>query len=195
MTKIGLVRHGSTSWNKEGRAQGSSDIPLDEEGRTEAGRLAERLSMEDWEFLYSSNLLRARQTAEIIGGRMGGLQVQLDPRLREAGGGQIEGTTEEERVLRWGKDWRKLDLGLEKADSIIARGLPCIEEIAERHENKNILIVSHGSFIRHLLLELLPNASTEWGLKNTSLTTIVQTKDGWDCDLYNCTRHLDGEKV
>lgn len=195
MTRIGIVRHGSTAWNKEGRAQGSADIPLDENGRAEAGKLAERLSTENWDLIYASNLLRAKQTAEIIGEKIGGLQVQLDPRLREASGGQIEGTTEEERIEKWGKGWRELDLGLESADSVIARGLPCIEEIVGQHENKNILIVSHGSFIRSLLLELLDNASTKWDLKNTSLTTIAKTKSGWDCELYNCTRHLDGEKV
>ncbi|HEX7063854.1 MAG TPA: histidine phosphatase family protein, partial [Bacillales bacterium] len=179
MTRIGIVRHGSTAWNKEGRAQGSADIPLDENGRAEAGKLAERLSTENWDFIYSSNLLRAKQTAEIIGGKIGGLQVRLDSRLREAGGGQIEGTTEEERIEKWGKGWRDLNLGLESADSVIARGLPCIEEIAKQHENKNILIVSHGSFIRSLLLELIDNASTKWDLKNTSLTTIAKTKSGW----------------
>ncbi|HEU5141141.1 MAG TPA: histidine phosphatase family protein [Bacillales bacterium] len=194
MTRIGIIRHGSTPWNKEGRAQGSSDIPLDETGRAEAGKLADRLSTESWDVIYSSNLLRAKQTAEIVGEKVG-RQIQLDPRLREAGGGQIEGTTEEERVLKWGKDWRELDLGLEKAESVITRGLSFVEEIVAQHENKKILIVSHGSFIRHLLLELLPNASTEWHLKNTSLTTLFKTGNGWGCELYNCTRHLDGEGV
>jgi probable phosphoglycerate mutase len=66
MTKIGIIRHGTTAWNKEGRAQGNSDIPLDNEGLYQALALGKRLSNENWDFIYSSNLLRAKQTAEIV---------------------------------------------------------------------------------------------------------------------------------
>ena len=94
MTTIGIIRHGSTLWNKEGRAQGSSDIPLDEEGLLEAIKLAERLKAENWNVLYSSDLLRAKQTTEIIGNPIENIPIYFDNRLREVGGGHIEGTTE-----------------------------------------------------------------------------------------------------
>ncbi|WP_337019427.1 histidine phosphatase family protein, partial [Oceanobacillus massiliensis] len=71
MTEIGLIRHGSTAWNKERRAQGSSDIPLDEEGLMQAKLVAERLSAEKWDVMYSSDLSRARQTAEAIADKTG----------------------------------------------------------------------------------------------------------------------------
>lgn len=140
MTKIGIIRHGSTPWNKEGRAQGSSDISLDQAGLSEAYKLAERLRKENWDFIYSSDLLRAKQTAEIIGEKIPNIPLYLEPRLREAGGGQIEGTTEEERVLKWGQNWRELDLGIESADSVITRGLSVIEEIASSTRNVNIFL-------------------------------------------------------
>ncbi len=54
MTRIGFVRHGSTVWNKERRAQGSSDIPLDQDGLAEAQKLAKRLSAEKWDAIYTS---------------------------------------------------------------------------------------------------------------------------------------------
>lgn len=113
MTTIGLIRHGSTAWNKEGRAQGHTDNPLDAEGVQQAVLLAERLSTEQWDYLYSSDLLRARQTAEVIATRLGMEIAGLVPGIREMNAGQIEGTTEQDRVERWGSEWKKLDLGLE----------------------------------------------------------------------------------
>lgn len=191
MTRIGLVRHGSTPWNKEGRAQGSADIPLDEKGRAGAEKLGARLAEEDWDFIYASPLLRAKQTAEIIGEKIGGKPIQLDPRLREAGGGQIEGTTEAERIAKWGDNWRELDLGLEQADSVVKRVLPFLKEVTTQYPNKKILIVSHGGVIKHLLKKIVPHASSEEPLKNTSLTRLIWTVEGWDCELFNCTQHLE----
>ncbi|MCM3734379.1 histidine phosphatase family protein [Bacillus cytotoxicus] len=191
MTRIGIIRHGSTPWNKEGRAQGSSDISLDQAGIADAYKLAERLRKENWDVIYSSDLLRAKQTAEIIGEKLPNIPLNLETRLREAGGGQIEGTTEEERISKWGENWRELDLGIESADRVIARGLSVIEEVVSKHENMNILIVSHGAFIRHVLKELVPHLHMAESPKNTSLTKLIQLENGWDSELYNCTVHLD----
>ncbi len=190
MTKIGIIRHGSTPWNKGGRAQGNSDIQLNEEGLSGAHQLAERLRTEEWDIVYSSNLLRAQQTAEIIADKIR-IKIHLDSRLREVGGGLIEGTTEEERVLKWGGKWRELDLGIESDDSVIARGLSLIEEVSNKHINQNILIVSHGSFIKQILKVLVPHFNIEESLSNASFTSLVKYENGWDCDLYNCTKHLN----
>jgi probable phosphoglycerate mutase len=190
VTRIGIIRHGTTAWNKEGRAQGSSDIPIDQEGLAQALALGKRLSEETWDYIYSSSLLRAKQTAEIVGEQTGLINIYYDARLREIGGGQIEGTTEKERVLKWGKNWRELDLGIESEISGTSRALSFIEEVANKHSNKNILIVSHGSLIRHLLKGLIPNVNTDEHLKNTSLTRLKQTSNIWDCELYNCTIHI-----
>lgn len=189
MIEIGIVRHGSTAWNKEGRAQGNSDIPLDNDGLAEAGKLAERLSGENWDFIYSSNLLRASQTAEVIGNRIGSDSIHLEPRLREVGGGQIEGTTNKERIEKWGTNWGELDLGIERPDKVIERGLAFIDEIVQKHEDKRVLIVSHGSFIKHLLKELVPHIE-ESSLRNCSLTKLQKSAEKWELELHNCTRHL-----
>jgi probable phosphoglycerate mutase len=195
MTRIGIIRHGTTAWNKEGRAQGSSDIPLDIEGLSQARALGVRLSKENWDVVYSSNLLRAKQTAEIVGEHFGIDNIIFDARLREIGGGQIEGTTEEERVLKWGKSWRELDLGIESQEVGTSRALSFIEDVANKHINKNILVVSHGSLIRHLLKGLLPHVNTAEHLKNTSLTRIIKTNNTWDCELYNCTIHINEDSI
>ena len=72
MTTIGFVRHGVTAWNKEGRAQGSSDIPLDDEGIEMAEHVAKRLAEEQWDVIYTSPLIRAKKTAEIIAAEKAG---------------------------------------------------------------------------------------------------------------------------
>ncbi|MCR8845918.1 histidine phosphatase family protein [Paenibacillus sp. SC116] len=193
MTRIGIIRHGSTEWNKEGRAQGSSDIPLNESGVAEARQLANRLSKEQWDVIYTSPLSRARTTAEAIASEMNDVDVLLDDRLREVNGGLIEGTTEEERVAKWGADWRELDLGLEPKDQVFTRILSFVQEVTDKHAGQNVLLVSHGSFIRHLFEVLLPTYKAETRLKNTSVSNIAwsDVDDTWQCELYNCTVHVD----
>ncbi|WP_067729639.1 histidine phosphatase family protein [Oceanobacillus damuensis] len=189
MTKIGIVRHGVTHWNIEGRAQGSSDIPLNEEGLMQAERVAERLSKEEWDIVYTSDLTRAHQTAKAIAEKMD-IPLRLDSRLRELGGGLIEGTTEAERVSKWGTDWRELDLKMETEASVIERGKTFIDEITGKHTGERILIVSHGAFLKRLINVVVPHFTIEESLKNTSFTSLVMADRQWDCDLYNCTAHL-----
>ncbi|MGM0835377.1 MAG: histidine phosphatase family protein [Bacillota bacterium] len=191
MTKFGFIRHGSTSWNKERRAQGSSDIPLDQDGINDAKKLAARLSSENWDYIYSSNLSRAKQTAEIVAEKLDVPALILDTRLREVSGGLIEGTTEAERVEKWGADWRSMDMGIEKVESVLERGLACLNDIHQKHQESNILIVSHGSFIRHLLRKLTPGVDLESHLQNTSITTLTIADNIWNCEAYNCVKHLD----
>lgn len=190
MTRIGFIRHGMTNWNREKRAQGHSDIPLDEIGLQEAEKLAERIGEENWDLIYSSDLLRAQQTAEAIGKR-NDIPIYLETRLRERSGGQIEGTTEEERLVKWGADWREFELGMETADSVIKRGSSFLDEVVRNHPDENILIVTHGAFIKYLLTALIPQ-SKEAGesILNTSLTCLVKTNDSWEPELLNCTKHL-----
>ncbi|MBE1555441.1 histidine phosphatase family protein [Sporosarcina limicola] len=190
MTTIGFVRHGITAWNKEGRAQGHSDIPLDEEGIAMAERIAERLSDEQWDIIYTSPLIRASKTAEIIAERKPGIDLVGDNRLREFCGGLIEGTTESERVGKWGFAWRNLDLGFEPDDEILSRGINFIEEVKKTHPGKRILVVSHGGFIGRLIGSLVPKGDLTWDLGNTSLT-IIELRDKENlCRLFNCTEHL-----
>ncbi|MDN4607815.1 histidine phosphatase family protein [Sporosarcina highlanderae] len=190
MTIIGFVRHGVTAWNKEGRAQGHTDVPLDEEGIEMANRVADRLANENWDVIYTSHLKRASKTAEIIAEKMPGVELVEDPRLQEIGGGMVEGTTEAERIKKWGKDWRELDMGFERQEDIITRGLASINKIRNKHEGKRVLVVSHGSFIKRMLNELIVDTVYEKSLDNTSLTIIELADDKNICQLFNCTAHL-----
>ncbi|MGD6871431.1 histidine phosphatase family protein [Sutcliffiella horikoshii] len=193
MTKLGFIRHGSTAWNKERRAQGSSNIPLDQDGIRDAESLANRIKNEDWDVIYSSDLLRAMQTAEIVARSLQVDEVFLDSRLQEVNGGQIEGTTEPERIEKWGENWRDLDLGIESKEMVVKRALSFIEEVTQKHKDQNVLVVSHGSYIRHVLGELVKDLKMENHLENTSVSTVKVREGLWECELYNCTKHLGGK--
>jgi probable phosphoglycerate mutase len=194
MTQIALIRHGSTAWNKEKRSQGQTDNPLDQEGREQALLLAARLSEEKWDAIYASDLERASETARIIGDRLGIQEIQLDPRLREMGGGQVEGTTEAERLARWGADWSNLDLGRELADAGTVRGSAALEDIVLQHPNGKVIVVSHGAILRNTLRGLVPELDVSAKLSNTSITRISWEAESWQCGLYNCSVHLNSSK-
>lgn len=189
VTIIGFVRHGVTAWNKEGRAQGSSNIPLDEEGIKAAKLLASRLANENWDIIFTSPMMRARQTADILAVQSE-IEVIEDDRLRERSGGLIEGTTEQERLQKWGPQWRKLDLQFETGKSVVARGLEFVNEQAQRYPNEQLIFVSHGSFIKRIIAALLEDKKYAVKIDNTSLTVIDLDKKS--CVLLNDTAHLAG---
>ncbi|OPA77745.1 histidine phosphatase family protein [Paenibacillus selenitireducens] len=191
MSMIGIIRHGITPWNQEGRFQGHRDVPLAEEGILQAQALARRLNTEPWDVIVSSDLMRAKQTAEIVAEQLGIETVLVDERLREISGGLLDGTTESERVAKWGNDWYNMELGLESEASCRNRGSACLEELADRYAGKRVLVVSHGTLLGYTLNGLLPKDEERGHLLNTSLTKLIKKNDGWACELYNCTKHLD----
>ena len=94
MTTIGFIRHGSTEWNRLGKLQGQLDTDLTEEGREQARLLGLRLAKENWDGIMSSDLTRARETAQIISDLVGDSDLYERIRgLRERKYGQVEGTT------------------------------------------------------------------------------------------------------
>jgi probable phosphoglycerate mutase len=172
--------------------QGSTDIPLDEEGIEQARKLGAKLATEQgWDIIFTSHLSRAKRTGEIIAEAIGLSPVLTDERLREVSGGQTEGTVEEDRIAKWGPDWRQLDLGIEAPDAVHERGVAFMKDLLEEHAGKQILIVSHGSFIRHMLRHLTPDFVLTEHLQNTGVSRFVVEETKWSCDLYNCTKHLD----
>jgi probable phosphoglycerate mutase len=189
MTTIGFVRHGVTDWNQQFRAQGQKDVPLNEEGIRQAEQLGVRLAEEDWDYIFTSDLSRARETAEIIAAAMGIKVHGYDPRLREKTHGQLDGTTEAEREVRWGTGWREIDHGEESTESVLQRSRHFMQDIATDYSAKKILVVSHGALIRITLAELLNDAKIQM-LHNTSVSILQRQGEGWDCKLYNCIKHL-----
>jgi 2,3-bisphosphoglycerate-dependent phosphoglycerate mutase len=192
MTTIGLVRHGVTDWNNLGKAQGSTDIPLSEIGKQQANDMGDRLRQEEkWDIMITSDLKRAIETGQIIGNKINLEISTFDKRIQEINCGEIEGTTEEERLHRWGRNWRELDLGMEKFEDVSKRGADFLEEIAKIYKGKRILIISHGALIGLTLQRILPEKFPRTYIDNTSITLLKHTETNWDCILYNCTKHLN----
>ncbi|WP_409342435.1 histidine phosphatase family protein [Paenibacillus sp. MBLB4367] len=194
MTIIGFVRHGVTDWNLEGRAQGSHDVPLNEAGLKQAEQVARRLASEKWDYIYASDLSRASRTAAIIAEAKKIEVTGHDIRLREKTHGRLDGTTEQERIEKWGSGWRELDHDEEPLEEVLGRGLQAVHEIARKHEGSRILVVSHGAWIRTILSGLVKNIEIT-PLHNTSISVVRQSKEQaegeWACTLYNCTEHLE----
>lgn len=193
---IGLVRHGETSWNAVRRIQGQTDIPLNDNGIQQAKLLAARLLSDEkiWDYIVTSDLKRAKVTGDYIREALHIPSLGTDIRLRERYFGQIEGTTVEERVEKWGEDWKELDLGAESDVEMRARGLSLLEELYEKYPSSNILCVSHGSFIAHLLQELFPELEDQ-RIGNLSYTILERNESGWGLLLHNCSKHLEVEML
>ncbi|WP_318614559.1 histidine phosphatase family protein [Sporosarcina sp. YIM B06819] len=191
MTTIGLIRHGITEWNELGKAQGVSDIPLNNIGKQQAFALANRLSLEqEWDVIITSDLSRAIETAQIVSTTLQ-LPVSIhDERIREIDCGEIEGTTEVERINIWGSNWREIDLGMEKYELVSNRGLAFLEELVMTYKDKRVLVVSHGALIGLTLQHLLPEQFSKTSIDNTSITILTNNENTWSCPLYNCTKHL-----
>lgn len=188
---IGLVRHGLTDWNAEGRIQGQSDIPLNNEGRRQAEMLGDRLLSEayKWDYCITSSLSRAAETGEIIAARLGIPLLEPDHRIRERAYGQVEGMTAVQREEKWGKDWNLLSLGQETDDTLQARALAFMEDLSARYPDRNILVISHGGFLAQLYIALYKDKFSE-RIGNLSLTILEKKEQEWNPLLYNCTRHI-----
>ncbi|MFB9329596.1 histidine phosphatase family protein [Paenibacillus aurantiacus] len=191
--RIGLIRHGKTDWNALGKIQGQTDTPLNEEGIRQAGLLAQRLRREDvrWDAIIASDLARADETARIIAQTLGIPQLPGDARLRERYFGEIEGTTEEERLARWGADWRSQPHGQESDEVLRGRAMAFVDDLAAHDaENRSILVVTHGSLLAQLLKGLCAELADK-PIGNVSLSIFERETDRWQPLLHNCTLHLD----
>ena len=146
--RIILARHGETDWNRERRWQGHSDRPLNETGREQAETLAAELADEPIAAVYSSDLMRAHETARIVADRLG-LDVVTVPGLRERRFGSWEGLQDVE-VERLFPGVHGPPDG-EPRDDMTRRVLESLERIAASNDGRTVLVVTHGGPIRAVL--------------------------------------------
>ena len=150
------LRHGETDWNADLRWQGHTDIPLNETGRAQAREVAERLRPLRPAGVASSDLSRARETAEIVAAALGLPEVYVDAGLRERAFGVFEGLTrgecEERHPLEWSRwlDRRHPPDGGEAHDALTARAVAAMGRIAERiaRDDAPAIVVTHGGTLR-----------------------------------------------
>lgn len=174
-----LARHGETNDNRPPvRFQGWRDTPLNDTGREQARELAAALTDAGISSIWSSDLSRARETAEIVAGHLG-LTVRLDARLREGNRGRWEGRLfpdvardEPELFAQWehaGRNWRFP--GGESLQEQLERVSACVEEVRATAALP-ALVVCHGGSIRVMLCQSDPrglDAFTEYAIPNTGV--------------------------
>lgn len=157
-----IVRHGETEWNRKGLLQGHSDIPLSKTGIIQAKEIAQELKNIKFNKAYSSDLLRAQKTAEIIA-LQHKLTVETTKLLRERMHGKYEGkpvsSLEEvgkitEKLTDKQRFAYKIDENTESDEEIVARLITFIREVAVGNPGKTILISTHGGIMRALLIHI-----------------------------------------
>ena len=200
-TRIYLVRHGETAWNATGRFQGHTDVPLSENGKAQAERLALRLNREKITAFYSSDLSRAKETAEILA-KEHELPVTYLPALREINFGEWEGLTMKEISEAYGaitEQWWSNPLSTqipagESLRDVATRCLRAIQTIVERHDGETVVVAAHGGVIRvivGLALEIDLNYYWKLRLDNVSLSILeYHAPEKAILELFNDTCHL-----
>ncbi|MGA3172433.1 MAG: histidine phosphatase family protein [Chthoniobacteraceae bacterium] len=161
-TRVFLVRHGATILTSEDRFAGATDVPLSDEGREQARRLAVRISGEQIAAVFASPLGRTMETASILAAPHG-LPVQPVDGLREINHGRWEQMTRHEVEQQFPEEAREWDRdpftfapqGGESGLAVTARALPALMEIIRAHLGGCLLVVSHKATIRLLLSSLL----------------------------------------
>jgi probable phosphoglycerate mutase len=147
VTTFVLARHGETDWNREGRWQGHADPPLNETGRRQARELADRLADMPLDAIYSSDLRRAFETAEIVAARKG-MAPQPVASLREVDVGSWSGLTRAEIAERFpGMDTHDGETREEHGRRLRDE----LRRLLAAHPGGRVLLVTHGGSLRHIL--------------------------------------------
>jgi len=200
MTRIILVRHGQTEWNRIERFRGRADVPLNETGLAQAEATGRRIAAE-WQpvAVYSSPLARAVKTAEAIAKHIASstsskqcLSVHIHAGLADIDYGQWQGSTPDEAQARWPEEmyiWYNAPHtaripGGETLDDVRARTMAAVNELAIRHAGQTIVLVSHTVTNRIILLDVLGLGNHRfWHLRQDTCAINVFEADSDDFTL------------
>jgi probable phosphoglycerate mutase len=204
-TRIIAIRHGETAWNVDTRIQGQLDIPLNDTGRWQAHRLALALAGEPIAAVYSSDLLRAWDTALSVADAVG-QPVVTDEGLRERGFGEFQGRTYAEIEALWPEEalrWRKRDPdfappGGESLVALRERVTRTAHALAARHAGEQIVMVGHGG-VMDVLYRVATGqdiqAPRTWALSNAAINRLLWTAEGFTLVGWADTYHLDDDAL
>lgn len=198
--KLLLTRHGQTDWNIAGRYQGQSDIPLNQTGWSQAEGLAKRLSTETIHAIYSSDLSRAKDTAQAIA-KFHQIEIQTDSRWRELSFGDWEGMNYKEMSAhspdifsKWMIDPQHISTpNGETLYELSERVKSTFDEIKNKHNDQTVLVVSHSGTLQALLVTLLSvdlNRYWQFKISQASLSELNVFQDSVTLNLLNDTYHL-----
>ena len=196
-----VVRHGATDWNQSGRIQGHIDIPLNETGRVQARLVSLRLATFKATALFSSDLLRAYETAQIIG-QATGLEVTQNPGLREINFGAWQGLSSlqirerdpEVYAARRANPYDVAPAGAETWRHFYTRAVQAVHEILAMIEAERLIVVTHGGVCTALGLRALGFDCTgkrTFDSHNCGIHTIAVQGDTWRAVALNDITHLN----
>jgi len=199
-----LVRHGETTWNRDGRFQGQADAPLSDEGRAQAEQVAGRLARSGVDLIVASDLSRAHDTALRVAAATGA-PIELEPAFRELSFGAWQGYTKREIVERFGDAFGRYmadpvagrpDGGESFGDAMARVGAAAKRRLAERPDAR-MAWVMHGGSIRALLCAYLdwpPVNRGVYRVDNASITLLEVRPPERFVSLHylNDTHHLGG---
>ncbi|MFB6294774.1 MAG: histidine phosphatase family protein [Candidatus Nanohaloarchaea archaeon] len=196
MTRILLARHGETDHNRNRVLQGQQDVDLNATGKEQARQLAERVAEEDVAAVYTSDLDRARKTAEIVAVEHG-LEPETLEELRERTYGELEGEPHEARRDHIDHpdelDTLKPDGG-EDVDDVRGRVRPVINDIRKSHAGETVVLVGHGWVNRAILTAALGDVGYAHRIRqsNACLNELeYEDYRGWRINRVNDTSHLE----
>ena len=199
-TEIILIRHGETEWNSQKRMQGHSNSDLSLVGQAQIQALGQWMKNVPFDLIYSSDSLRAKQTAEAIT-QFSGHELQFDQRLREKNLGVFEGLTSEEarerhpevfRLFKTAGSKYVIDEG-ESTQQLQDRALEIVNEIRIKHPEERVLLVTHGGFIRVVMkhsLRLSLETPTRFLIRNTGVFRL-EWEDKWLVSQMGGVSHLE----
>jgi probable phosphoglycerate mutase len=200
-TRLIAIRHGETAWNVDTRLQGHLDIALNTKGVWQAGQVAQALADEPIDAVYSSDLLRAWQTAQAIAHATDAPLV-AKPGLRERGFGSFEGKTYAEIATEWPEQselWRKRvpDWAPPGGESLLTmreRVASTVNALAEPHIGGQIVLVAHGG-VMDILYRLATGQELQaprgWHLGNAAINRLLWTPEGLTLVGWADTSHLE----
>ena len=202
LTRLCIVRHGETAWNAEHRVQGQLDVPLNAIGLAQARAASRVLGREKFDVIWSSDLSRARQTAQPTADLLSA-QVLLDKALRERHYGIFERLTYAEVKEKFPEDYarfeaREPDYAFRTGESLkdfSARSIAAVSGIVKAYEGKSILVFTHGGVLDHLHRFITGQPlSTErgFGIPNAGLNRIEVSAAGWQIHTWADVAHLKG---
>jgi probable phosphoglycerate mutase len=203
-TRILLIRHGETAWNAERRLQGHLDIALNTEGERQAALLASALASERIDAIVSSDLLRARQTAEAVA-RVHGMPLQIDRTLRERCYGGFEGLLYSEIAQRFPLEfaaWQARDidavlpLGANRGETFRqfnSRVTTAMLRWARSHPGKTLALVAHGGVLEcayRAALDMPLETPRDFKVHNASINRFTVHADQLRLTSWGETAHL-----